>query len=96
MIKTHNYYMINCIEKAHKRNNSLLNELKRALSDICYQNIIDDTYYNEYNNRVLNSSSMTELELKECENRLNDFESKLHTLLKEFRDYKYELERNNK
>lgn len=96
MIKTHNLYMINCIEKAHKRNNNLLNETKRVLNDICYQNIINDTYYNEYNNRVLNSSSMTELELKECEQRLNDFEIKLQILLKEFRDYKYELERNKK
>lgn len=92
MIKTHNLFMINRIEKAYKRNNNLLNETKRTLSNICYQNIIDDTYYNEYNNRVLNSSSMSEHELKECEHRLNDLEVKLQTLLKEFRNFEYELE----
>ena len=92
MIKTHNLFMISRIEKAYKRNNDLLNETKRTLSNICYQNIINDTYYNNYNNRMMNSSSMSEQELKECEHKLNDLEVKLQTLLKEFRDFEYELE----
>lgn len=33
---------------------------------------------------------------KDCEHKLEDFEIVLQTLLKEFRDYKYKLERENK